>query len=74
MNNLNEFYSFTEIGHKLRENAIDAWKKELVANGKRSKSELNDEVGNMIIADLENNVDIKNAMLMNIEDVNKGYI
>lgn len=74
IDNQTAFYRRDYVGHKLRENAIDFWKQELVKNGKRSKSELNDEIGNMIIADLENNIDIKNAILMNIDDINEGYV
>ena len=74
IDNQTTFYRQDYIGYKLRENAINIWKKELISNGKRSKSELNDEIGNIIIADLENNIDIKNAIIMNVEDSNKEYI
>ena len=66
--NQTAFYRRDYIGHKLRECAINIWKDKLVSDGKRSKSELDDETAAMIIADLENDVDIKNAMVMNIED------
>ena len=39
-----------------------------MSDGKRSKFELDDKIAAMIVADLENDVDIKNAMVMNIED------
>ena len=68
ISNEKTFYRRDCIGHIARKNAIKAWKDRLVFDGKRSKLELNDENIALIIADLENDIDIKNAMIMNIKD------
>ena len=72
VDNQNIFFSRDPIGYRLRENAIDAWKKTLVADGRRQESELQDNDVVKIIADLEDAEDIRWAMDINEEDVLNG--
>ena len=59
------FYSPHPIAAKIRNDAIDAWKKKLIAEGKRTKEELQDPNIVAIIADLEDATDIQCAIMMN---------
>lgn len=67
--NLTAFYRRDSIGHAIRENAISKWKDKLMSDGKRSKSDLDCYAKCAIVADLENDIDIKNAIVMNNEDL-----
>ena len=63
--NQTAFYQDNDIGFRIRNCAIEMWKKELINDGKRTKNELQDPIMVEIIADLEDAADIKNAMEMN---------
>lgn len=65
VDNQTAFYRLNDIGYKLRENAINLWKKEMVNDGKCTKLEIQDNAIASIVADLENAIDIKNAMSLN---------
>ena len=65
--NMHEFYLDTESGHKLRMNAIDLFKKQ-------NSIKTNDFTVLAIEADLANDIDVKNALkieMMHEEDQNK---
>ena len=65
--NMHEFYLDTESGHRLRMNAIDVFKKQ-------NSIKTDDSTVLAIEADLANDIDIKNALkieMMHEEDQNK---
>ena len=67
LRNINEFYSNTESGHKLRMNALKMFKEQY-------SIKTDDVVVLAIEADLANDIDVHNALLiekMHEEDQNK---
>lgn len=65
--NISAFYRTDDIGWKLRDNAIEAWKRDLIKCGAYKISDFESFAQKAIIADLENEPEIKNAIVMNHE-------
>lgn len=62
---LASFYQMNDIGFKLRNNEIERQKKQLVSDGQYATTDLDTNEKQLIAADLQNDVDIKNAPVLN---------
>lgn len=62
---LTSFYQMNDIGFKLRNSEIERWKKQLVSDGQYATTDLDTNEKQLIAADLQNDVDIKNALVLN---------
>ena len=63
--NMHAFFRMDDVGYKIRDCAIQRWEKQLVEDGQYAKDDFASNEQKMIIADLQNDCDVKNAIVMN---------
>ena len=61
------FLSLDPIGESLRKDVITSWKSQVVADGKTTKADCDSDETLLILADLDDNVDVKNAIMLSLE-------